>query len=404
MKGRRPRSRSDSPPPITDHRLKIFRIVYHHEQLKVAFNQLNSQIKDSLLEAEVVFASLALPLMKLVGLKTVEMAEEGRFSSIVTDTNRSHSQEESYRDRATTAGKELREKQKLQLMQLIHLLKQIEIQVNSSENDILQTLYDHQASIKRFFLKAFTHVSAIHQSSRDNGMSLLMLKLLKYSFDHVEAALGSVEVGVGNLTRELAEKMCNPMVEYVHALKGELTTGTCTRLLTVVEEMDGAMRVRRLELQEARNRAILAEKSRLELLRKLKESEEMVRKLRTHDGFLLEANEKSKENLIQQKFYFPPPPRPKALAVVEDQAKDDKLIWELLRNKRKHQMPVSPLGPKQLLGIGAYDKNLKSTSTDSSIRCIAVTRSQRKGHSRLLLGSSPSANTQKVLSRKRVTP
>ncbi|KAL2539396.1 hypothetical protein Adt_00374 [Abeliophyllum distichum] len=434
MNGRRPRSHSDSPPPITDHRLKILRIFYRHEQLKFAFNQLNSQIKDSLREAEDVFASLALPLMKLVGLKTVEMAEEGRFNTIFTDTNRSHSQgcwrselgiealsrsvsaiqksdnwannleEESYRDRATTAGKELREKQKLQLMQLVHLLKQIEIQVNSSENDILQTLYDHQASIKRFFLKAFTHVSAIHQSRRDNGMSIMMLKLLKYSFDHVEAALGSVEVGVGNLTRELAEKMCNPMVEYVHALKGELTTGTCTRLLTVVEEMDGAMRVRRLELQEARNRATLAEKSRLELLRKLKESEEMVRKLRTHDGFLLEANEKPKENLIQQKFYFPPPPRPKALAVVKDQAKDDKLIWELLRNKRKHQIPDSPLGPKQLLGIGANDKNLKSTSTNSSSRCIAVTRSQTKGHSRLLLGSSPSANTQKVLSRKRVTP
>lgn len=43
-------------------------------------------------KAEDVFTSLALPLMKLVGLKTVEMAEEGRFSTIITDTNRSHSQ------------------------------------------------------------------------------------------------------------------------------------------------------------------------------------------------------------------------------------------------------------------------------------------------------------------------
>ncbi|CAI9773688.1 unnamed protein product [Fraxinus pennsylvanica] len=450
MDGRRPGSHSDFPPPIADLRLKILQIVSGHEQLKMAFNQLNSQIKDSLRETEDVFTSLALPLMKLVGLKTVEMAEEGRFSTIITDTNRSHSQgcwsgsgieelirsvsaikkwdncannmesfhkprlglsnttyngmeqsgkktqEESYTDRATTAGKELREKQKLQLMQLIHLLKQIEIQVNSSKNDILETLYVHQVSLKRFFHKAFTHVSAIHQSSRDNGMSLMMLTLLKASFDHVGAAVSSVEVGVDNLIRDLAEKMCNPMVEYVHALKGEFTTGTCTRLLTVVEEMDGAMRVRRLELQEARNRAVLAEKSRLELLRKLKESEEMVKKLKTHDIFLLEANRKPKENLIQQKC-------PKPLTVVEDQAKDDKLIWELLRNKRKHQMPDSPSGPKQLLGIGANDKNLKSTSTISSISCM-VTRRQTKGRSRLLLGSSPSAHTQKVLSRKRVTP
>lgn len=210
-------------------------------------------------------------------------------------------QEESYTDRATSAGKELREKQKLQLLQLIHLLKQIEIQVNSSKSDILETLYGHQVSIRRFFHKAFAHVSAIHQSSRDNGMSLMMLKLLKASFDHVGAAISSVEVGVDSLIRDLAEKMCNPMVEYVHALKGEFTTGTCNRLLTVVEEIEEAMRVRRLELQEARNRAVLAEKSRLELLRKLKESEEMVKKLTTHDRYLLEDNRKTKENLMQQK-------------------------------------------------------------------------------------------------------
>jgi hypothetical protein len=32
-----------------------------------------------------VFASLEIPLMKLVGLKTVEMASEGRFTTIVID-------------------------------------------------------------------------------------------------------------------------------------------------------------------------------------------------------------------------------------------------------------------------------------------------------------------------------
>lgn len=101
--------------------------------------------------------------------------------------------------------------------------------------------------------------------------------------------------------------------------------------------------------------------------------------------------------------FFPSPTGPKPLTVVEDQAKDDKLIWELLRNKRKYQIPDSPSGPEQLLGIGTYDKNLKSTSKISSISCI-ITRPQTKGHSRLLLGSSPSANAQRVLSRKRVTP
>lgn len=45
-----------------------------------------------MMEAEEVFASLAIPLMKLVGLKTAEMSTEGRFSTIIiqTDTDSLH--------------------------------------------------------------------------------------------------------------------------------------------------------------------------------------------------------------------------------------------------------------------------------------------------------------------------
>lgn len=39
-----------------------------------------------------MFASLAVPLMKLVGLKTVEMASEGRFNSVLTANDHSNSQ------------------------------------------------------------------------------------------------------------------------------------------------------------------------------------------------------------------------------------------------------------------------------------------------------------------------
>lgn len=34
-----------------------------------------------------MFASLAIPLIKLVGLKTKEMAEEGRFTTIIIDNH-----------------------------------------------------------------------------------------------------------------------------------------------------------------------------------------------------------------------------------------------------------------------------------------------------------------------------
>ncbi|KAH7867376.1 hypothetical protein Vadar_032622 [Vaccinium darrowii] len=78
-------SRKSPSPSTAELRSKLSRIFSRHEQMKLAFHHLKSQIKIGLLEAEDVFESLAIPLMRLVGLKTVEMAKEGRFSSIVTD-------------------------------------------------------------------------------------------------------------------------------------------------------------------------------------------------------------------------------------------------------------------------------------------------------------------------------
>ncbi|KAI3465145.1 hypothetical protein Pfo_021808 [Paulownia fortunei] len=398
----RHRSHAAPPPSVEAVQSKLWRIVSRHEQLKVAFHQLHSQIRTGLLEAEDVFASLAIPLTKLVGLKTVEMAAEGRFSTIVTPIDRSHSQEENHMSRAMTAGNELMERQKLQLVQLISLLKKIEAQVNSSQKSIFQNLADHQAVIKKFFIKAFANVSAIHQSGQSNDLSHMMLKILKATFDQVGVALGSVEVGIDDLICELAEKMCNPMVEYVNGLKVEMKKGTCSRLLEVVKEMDGAMKVRKFELEEARKQARLAEQSRIEALSKLKKSEETARKMTISLGLLIEDTKESEEKLTQKKF----------LSIKEDQAKDDNLLWELLRKKRKCQVPDSPLGPKELLGIGTCNKKLNLTRVIPSLSHRPVTRSQSKRpdlqssfmNPRMLLGSSPSATTQKVLSRKRITP
>ncbi|KAK6127832.1 hypothetical protein DH2020_038434 [Rehmannia glutinosa] len=399
----RTRCHGAPPPSVEAVQLKLWRIVSRHEQLKIAFHQLHSQIRTGLLEAEDVFASLAIPLTKLVGLKTVEMAAEGRFSTIVTSIDSSHSQEENYMNRAMTAGNELMERQKLQLMQLISLLKKIEAQVNSSQKSIFQNLSEHQAVIKKFFLKAFTYVSAIHQSDKSNDdLTYMMLKILKATFEQVGVALGSVEVGIDDLIRELAEKMCNPMVEYVNGLKVEVKTGTCSHLLEVVKEMDGAMKVRKFELDEARKQARLAEQSRIEALSKLKKSEETARKMTVSLGLLIEDTKESEENLTQNKI----------LSTKEDQAKDENLLWELLRKKRKCRVPDSPLGPKELLGIETCNKKLNSTRVIPSLGHRPVTRSRSRNpdpqspliNARMLLGSSPSATTQKVLCRKRVTP
>ncbi|KAL3835418.1 hypothetical protein ACJIZ3_010154 [Penstemon smallii] len=397
-----PRSRAVQSPSTEILQFKLSKLISRHEQLKISFNQLNSQIRTGLLEAEDVFASLAIPLMQLVGLKTVQMASEGRFNTILTSVGHSHSQEEDFVDRALTAGNELIERQKLQLMQLIKLLRNIEAQVNSSQNNIFERLANHQNYIRKFFLKAFTYVSEIHQSSPRNDISLMMLKLLKATFDQVGDALGSVEVGVDDLTRELADKMCNPMVEYVNSLKTEMKAGTCSRLLEVVKEMDGAIKVRKFELEETRRKAMLAEQSKMESLSKLREAEETTRKLTISLGVLTGDSIESEETSTQQQVSI----------VKEDKAKDDNLLWELLRKKRNRQVPDSPIGPKGLLGVGTSDKRLSVTRVTPSLDHNHVTKSQSKGlqpqssfmKSRMVLGSSPSATIQKVYSRRRITP
>ncbi|GFZ03960.1 hypothetical protein Acr_16g0005840 [Actinidia rufa] len=302
----------------------------------------------SFLQAEDVFESLAIPLMRLVGVKTVEMAEEGRFSTIVTKTDlNSHGsgtkakspcssergddghkprelEEESYTIKATMASKELLQKQRLQLTQFVQLLRKIEFQVNNSQDDILQTLADHQASIHKFFQSAIAYIAAVHRTGQNQGTFLIMLKLFKATFDRMDAAFGLVERGVERLMHDLAEQMCAPMVD--------------------------------LQLGEAR-----------------KEDESME----------------------------------------EDQVKDERLMWELLKMKRKFQTPESPLGPQELLGMGSNNNCLKSTRVGSTMSSRPVTRSYLRRispktpclDSYLKLGSSPSAAvTHQVLSRKRVTP
>ncbi|KAI8544109.1 hypothetical protein RHMOL_Rhmol08G0269800 [Rhododendron molle] len=404
-------------PSAAELRSKLSKIFSRHEQMKVAFHHLKSQIKTGLLEAQDVFESLAIPLMRLVGLKTVEMAEEGRFSTIVTnaDSNTrslciwspiySFQQVESYTTKATMASEELLQKQRLQLTQLVHLLRKIESQVNSSQDDILQNLADHQASIHKFIQRGIAYITAVHQTGQSNGTFLAALKLFKATCDHMDAALGSVERGVEDMMYQLAEQMCNPMAEYVKGLKAEMASGTCPRLLAIVEDMGGAMRNGKMELEEARKKVQVAEERNLEALCRLKESEERTRRMKDYLGYFLEDKNGTMEHNVPSQF----------LGMEEDRAKDERLLWELLKMKRKHKATGSPIGPQELLCTGVMGLNnnhLKSTRVSPPVSSRPITRNYMRGISpqtpcseyRLPLGSSPTVATQQVLSRKRITP
>ncbi|KAJ9140085.1 hypothetical protein P3X46_030772 [Hevea brasiliensis] len=423
MANRHQRSRSTPSPSTNELCFKLKRLASRHEQMKIAYHELKSQINSGLLEAEEVFASLAIPLIKLVGLKTKEMADEGRFTTIIVDnhfsqgsrrngvesessdgnTRREQSyqigklEEESYATRAAIAGKELMEKQQTNFLQLVRLLRQIEIHVNCRQDDIFGTLDSHRVSLNKFFQKSVSHISALHSQNHD--IFLMTLRLLKEIFNNVNAILGSVESGVENLIQGLAEKMCNPMVEYVMGMKDDIRNGTFVRLLAMVEEMERRIRDGTLQLEEARKKVRVAEEGKIEAICKLKTVEERVTRMNEHLSL-------SEVGLIK------PPTSHELLGMEEEKTKDDKLLWKVLKRKRKHEATASPMGPERLLCFDTSSRHCKSAGVSLPFNHRQIT----KGCTRALdprtpclnawipLGLSPSVAIQPAASRKQITP
>lgn len=210
-------------------------------------------------------------------------------------------QVENYATKATVVGREILEKQQSQLIQLVHLLKQIETQVNCRHNDMLQALAKHRISLKEFFQKAIFGLSNLR---RQNGDTFpITMKLLKALFDYMGSVFGSVETGVDDLMQDLAESMCNPMVDYVKGLKADMKMGACARLLTIVDEMDKTITSGRVELEEARKKIKFSEQGKIQALCKLKETEEKVKRMNEQLRLLPKTRNKHEESLFHSKVH-----------------------------------------------------------------------------------------------------
>ncbi|KAM7274774.1 hypothetical protein ACFE04_016640 [Oxalis oulophora] len=327
-------------------RAKLVRLVACHQKIKIAFHCLESHIKTSLREAEDVFQSLSIPLMKLVGLKNQEMATEGRFTSIIIDNDSNHREqrtcdvsinssifsedcsfaEDNYYNKASRAGKELIMNQQTQLSKLVRILRQIETQVNSHHNNILENLVNHQAAMRNFLEKAVYFLSSCQGDKQE--VFMVSMKLFRITFEKVCSVLGSVGNGVDNLMQDLAKEMCQPIVHYVKGLQADIKQGLCVQLLAMVEEMERSLANGRVQLEEARQNVRIAEEGKIEALCKLKETEERVRKIMDFCG--------QREQFGAQK----------CIGTMEN---DDKLLWKLLKNKRKNKVPDSPMGPRELI-------------------------------------------------------
>ncbi|KAF9671790.1 hypothetical protein SADUNF_Sadunf12G0085200 [Salix dunnii] len=397
---------------------KLTKIVSRHEQMKISYQQLKSQIDTGLHQAEEVFASLSIPLMKLVGLKTVEMASEGRFTTIVIDDNglnqrnggvageagdRSNQisafEGENFAAGAAMAGKEIIEKRKVQFVHLVKLLRQIESQVNSSQDEILQNLENHHGFLQKSIQKSIGLVSTLDSENHETTVNTV--RLLQTISHHVTTALRSVKDGVGDLIQALSHQMCNPMLEYAKGLKDDMKNGPCVRLLAMAYKMEKVMKDGRVELEDARKKAKLAEEGKIEALCKLKETVRRVRKLSEYLTSLSEA----KRGLIDSSF------SEKFSDMEEDRTKDDKLLWGILKKKRKFKVPESPLGPEVLLYFGATKDNHKRKGVRPLFNNRPARRSCTSGlspktpflNALIPLGSSPSAVNQPVTSLRHTT-
>ncbi|KAJ6375274.1 hypothetical protein OIU77_000289 [Salix suchowensis] len=392
---------------------KLTKLVSRHEQMKISYLQLKSQIDTGLHQAEEVFASLSIPLIKLVGLKTVEMASEDRFTTIVIDDNDLNQRNggvaggagdrnnqisafegENFAAGAAMAGKEIIEKRKVQFVHLVKLLRQIESQVNSSQDEILQNLENHHGFLQKSIQKSIGLVSTLDSENHDT--TVITVRLLQTISHHVTTVLRSVKDGVGDLIQALSHQMCNPMLEYAKGLKDDMKNGACVRLLAMANEMEKVMTDGRIELEDARKKARLAEEGKIEALCKLKETVRRVRKLSEHLTSLSEPKRGLVDSSFSEKFSD----------MEEDRTKDDKLLWGVLKKKRKFKVPESPLGPEVLLYFGAT----KGTHKRKQVRPLFNHRPARRSctsglspktpllNSLIPLGSSPSAVNQPVTS------
>ncbi|KAG2326879.1 hypothetical protein Bca52824_009607 [Brassica carinata] len=386
-----------------DLRDKLATLADRNEKVKMAYHQLRLQIASGLAEAGEVFESLAIPLMKLVGLKTSEMESEGRLSTFIFNTERYYhmddtaqngvrsddlsnqirrSKEENYAAKVESAGKEILHNHKGQLRQLVHMLRHIETQVNSHQGDIAQMLDDGRNSFQEFIQKSLYYLRSVHSQNADTFPATV--KLLRVLFNKINELLGSVDSGVTDLMHALAKNMCDPMSKYVGNLAAEVKLGPCVQLMNAVNEMERANADTRRELEDARARIRLAEETKMEALSRLKKAEDQVQRMTSSARFLLPASQKKQaEHSINGK----------RICTEGSRESEEKLLWNLLSKRRKHQEPESPMGPKELI-------RQAGTKHQTLVHSRRMTRSQTRLSSQtgrpdalISLGVSPSART-----------
>lgn len=170
------------------------------------------------------------------------------------------------------------------------MLRRIETQVNSHQEDILKMIDHRRTFFQEFIQKALYHLSSVHSQNHDTFP--VTVKLLRVLFNNINEVLGSVDSGVNDLMQALSKNMCSPMTTYVGNLAAEIKLGPCVQLMNVVNEMEKQNTDTMRELQDARERIRVAEDTKTEALSRLKKAEDQVQRMTRTSRFLPPASQK----------------------------------------------------------------------------------------------------------------
>ncbi|XP_031487366.1 uncharacterized protein LOC116255632 isoform X2 [Nymphaea colorata] len=308
-------------------RQKLDHVVRLHEESKSAFRILESHIKAGLLEAEEIFASLSVPLMRLVDLKSKEMAVEGRSCTIVVkdsvckDAGKVASGAES-------ESRRIAESEERRFNQLISFLRTTESTVNSHLEAIHQRLANRRSSLHKAHQAIVSRLANASQEAAASTPLLLAINVQRATFRSFDGALLSVGGEVQSAICRMAEDVCRPLLGLAREMKADGVAEASRRLMAAVVEMEAVVTRRGVELEEARRRIQAEEEANRSARKRLADCEREVRNLRQK----VEAWEQGFCRSFQDRVGG----AAQHHAAEKHQFLDDKLLWQLLKDGQRH--------------------------------------------------------------------
>ncbi|MCO5594311.1 hypothetical protein L7F22_048340 [Adiantum nelumboides] len=234
---------------------------------KECFRMLKQDLLQGMAEANDIFNSMSVPLVRLVGLKSQQLAEQGRQTSVclsppvqseilqayspsdLGSDNRKRGCSEAWQSALSIPEEDLTAQaaqhveefsllQKQQLRQLVGVVKAVEKLVRSQEEVITEKFQGCESYLVNLQQSSLVNFKSLHQQVLDmrqqdsrvtyrlrvaeqsyQALMSLALKIQESGIDRVRKNLLDVKIEVEGMVNELASSMCKPVVSFLKELR-----------------------------------------------------------------------------------------------------------------------------------------------------------------------------------------